>query len=97
MPSYRHHDFGNLYIQFNVKFPQKLGTEESPITLEDIKALEKVLPPRVDPTLVPADAMTEDFVLEDLDPTREQARVRHAHEEDDDDMAGGERVQCATQ
>ena len=23
MPSMRHHDFGNLYIQFDVKFPPK--------------------------------------------------------------------------
>ena len=23
MPSFRHHDYGNLYIQFDVKFPEK--------------------------------------------------------------------------
>jgi DnaJ family protein A protein 2 len=97
MPSYRHHDFGDLYIRFNVKFPEKLGSEEKPFTEEQIKALEGILPTRVEPTPIPADAMTEDFVLEELDPTREQARMRREFEEDDDEMAGGERVQCATQ
>ena len=96
MPSYRHHDFGNLYIQFNVKFPSRLGSEEQPFTAEHVQALESILPPRVEPTPIPADAMTDDMVLEDLDPTREQARVRSATEEDDEEM-GGERVQCATQ
>lgn len=96
MPSYRHHDFGNMYIQFNVKFPTHLGTEERPFTAEQVKALETILPPRVEPAVIPSDAMTDDMVLEELDPTREQARVRNATEEDDEEM-GGERVQCATQ
>jgi DnaJ family protein A protein 2 len=96
MPSHRHHHFGNLYIHFDVKFPTRIGGEEG-LKPEDVAALEKILPPRVDPTPLPADAMTEDFVLEELDPTRE-GRSMGATEEDDDDMhPGGERVQCATQ
>jgi DnaJ homolog subfamily A member 2 len=99
MPSYRHHDFGNLYIQFDVKFPQRLGGEDgASLTPEDIAALERILPPRIQETPVPADAMTDDFVLEEIDPTREEARSRGAADEDDDDMhPGAERVQCASQ
>lgn len=102
MPSFRHHDHGNLYIQFDVKFPERiLGPDDSAMTPEQIKALESVLPPRAVPTsLPPPDAMTEDFTLEDVDPTRESGRARGmgGMEEDDDDMhPGAERVQCASQ
>jgi DnaJ family protein A protein 2 len=102
MPSYRHHDHGNLYIQFDVKFPERLGGEDgAPMTPEHIRALESVLPPRKAPdALPPANAMTEDFTLEAVDPTREQARARGmaSPDEDDDDMhPGAERVQCASQ
>jgi len=101
MPSYRHHDFGNLYIQFDVKFPQRLGgTDGASITPAQIAALESVLAPRVQDQLPPPDAMTEDFLLEDVDQTREQARSRGlaAMEDEDDDMhPGAERVQCQSQ
>jgi DnaJ homolog subfamily A member 2 len=95
MPSHRHHTFGNLYIHFDVKFPQRIGGENG-LTPEDVIALENILPPRIEPPKIPADAMTDDFVLEDLDPTRE-GRSMGATEEDEDEMAGGDRVQCATQ
>ena len=99
MPSYRHHNFGNLYIQFDVKFPTHLGGEDgSPLTPEDIAALERILPPRISETPLPENAMTEDYNLEEIDQTREAARARGVAEEDDDDMhPGGERVQCASQ
>jgi DnaJ family protein A protein 2 len=101
MPSYRHHDFGNLYIQFDVKFPPRLGGPDGEsITPAQIAALESVLAPRAQDQLPPPDAMTEDFQLEDVDPTREQARSRgmNAMDDEDDEMhGGGERVQCASQ
>lgn len=102
MPSYRHHDFGNLYIQFDVKFPERLGGEEgAAMTPEQIKALESVLPARVPAgPQPPADAMNEDFTLETVDAAREGGRARGmaSMEDDDDEMhAGGERVQCASQ
>ena len=101
MPSYRHHDFGNLYVQFDVKFPQRLGGPEgASMTEEQVRALESILPPRIQNAAPPSDAMVEDYALEDVDPTRESARARGmtAVDEDDDDMQpGGERVQCATQ
>jgi DnaJ family protein A protein 2 len=93
MPSMRHHDFGNMYIQFDVKFPQKED-------LSNLHLLEQVLPPRIQQTLVPQDSMSEDFVLEDVDP-RNQARAHGAAGLDDEDEdgipAGAERMQCASQ
>lgn len=100
MPSYRHHDFGNLYIQFNVKFPERItGPDDGPMTEAARKALEQILPPRKIDQTPPPDAMTEDFTLDTVDPTRENARARGmAMDEDDDDMhPGAERVQCASQ
>lgn len=94
MPSYRHHDFGNLYIQFDVKFPEKSQ-------LQNLELLEQVLPPRMSQNQPPADAMVEDFDLEDVDPSdHSQARAHGAAmDEDDEDGVppGAERVQCASQ
>ncbi|CAK1362792.1 Mitochondrial protein import protein mas5 [Cercospora beticola] len=105
MPSYRHHDYGNMYVQFDVKFPERLSGPPdadgypTPLAPEQIKALESVLPPRLPQNIPPPDAMTEDYPLEKVDPTREGERVaRGVTDEDDDEMhAGGERVQCASQ
>ncbi|CAD0093063.1 unnamed protein product, partial [Aureobasidium vineae] len=102
MPSYRHHDFGNLYIQFDVKFPDVLpGPDGGAMTDEQKAALESVLPPRSPQNVPPPDAMTEDFSLDKVDSNREGARAQRAAmgEDDDDEMhgAGGERVQCASQ
>ncbi|GIK02384.1 type I HSP40 co-chaperone [Aspergillus viridinutans] len=95
MPSYRHHDFGNLYIQFDVKFPER-------DQLQNLDLLEKVLPPRMEQPQPPADSMVEDFELEDIDPSEGSQRRAHGAasgmDEDDDDVPpGAERVQCASQ
>lgn len=92
MPSYRHHDHGNLYIKFDVKFPPSNFNDA-----ETIAKLEEILPARNNPE-VPADAMVDDVVLEDVDP-REQGRAAHGATgmDEDEDGQGGERVQCASQ
>jgi DnaJ family protein A protein 2 len=92
MPSYRHHDFGNLFIKFDVKFP-----DDHFNTPENIVKLEDILPPRTLPQ-IPGDAMVEDVSLEELDP-RDHSRFNSATamDEDDDGHPGGERVQCASQ
>ncbi|EME79620.1 uncharacterized protein MYCFIDRAFT_212267 [Pseudocercospora fijiensis CIRAD86] len=103
MPSYRHHDFGNLYVQFEVKFPERLSGPPdadgypTPLSKAQIQALESVLPPRMPQHIPPPDAMTEDYQLEKVDLTREGDRAARATDEDDEDMQGGERVQCASQ
>ncbi|EZF25364.1 chaperone DnaJ [Trichophyton rubrum D6] len=94
MPSYRHHDFGNLYIQFNVQFPEK-------DQLQNLELLEKVLPPRLTQEMPPPDSMVEDFVLENVDSNGGQARAQGAARGDDDEddgiPPGAERMQCASQ
>ncbi|KAJ5245925.1 mitochondrial protein import protein mas5 [Penicillium chermesinum] len=96
MPSFRHHDYGNLYIKFDVKFPEK-------DQLQNLELLEQVLPPRMQQIQPPPDAMVEDFELEGVDGSEgSQARAHgaagSAMDEDDEDVPpGAERVQCASQ
>lgn len=95
MPSLRHHDFGNLYIRFDVKFPEK-----TQLQMHNLHLLNEVLPPTVPQNPPPIDAVVDDFNLEDVDP-RQQARAQgatHLDEDEEDGMpAGAERVQCASQ
>lgn len=98
MPSYRHHDHGNLYIQFNVKFPEKGWTTDE----ASFEALRKLLPAPSLQTVPPPDAMTEPADLEDLDnPHQEKvfggAGAGSMDEDDEDGHPGAERVQCASQ
>lgn len=96
MPSYRHHDFGNLYIQFTVKFPEKNWTQDSAA----FEALRNILPGPALQNVPPAEAMTEPADLEDPD-TTSGARAfggEGAMDEDDEDgHQHAERVQCASQ
>ena len=100
MPSHRHHDFGNLYVQFDVKFPDSLrGSNGEPMSDEARAMLEKILPPRKPELSPPSDAVVDDYSLEDVDPMRDGSRAQGgALDEDDEDMhPGAERVQCASQ
>ena len=94
MPSFRHHDFGNLYIHFDVKFPpQGFATDPA-----DFDALAKILPKATPAMLIPNGAITEDFVLEDVDASQQARAEGTAMDEDDEDgHPGAERVQCASQ
>lgn len=96
MPSYRHHDFGNLYIQFNVKFPEKNWTSDS----SAFDALRNLLPSPALQNVPPAEAMTEPVDLEDPD-TNAGARAfgdgSAMDDEDEDGHPHAERVQCASQ
>lgn len=92
MPSPRHHDFGNMYIQFSVKFPEKNWTQD-PTAFE---ALRKVLPSPEVVNTAPAEAMTEPADLEDVDSSSSRG-FNGAMEEDEDNEPHGERVQCASQ
>lgn len=95
MPSYRHHDFGNMYIKFSVKFPEKQWTTDD----DAFEALRKVLPSPNLQTIAPPEAMTEPADLEDMD-NGSSKRVFSGHageDEDEDGHPGAERVQCASQ
>lgn len=95
MPSLRHHDFGNLYIQFDVKFPpQGFNTPEK------LAMLEHILPARKPQATPPNDAMIDDFQLEDVDQggqRRAQGATSMEEEEEDGMPQGAERMQCASQ
>ena len=84
MPSHRHHDFGNLYIQFDVKFPEKNWTTNP----EHFESLKSILPPTVQPITPPIDVEAEQADLEDMDP-QSQSRAAHGMGEDDDEMGDG--------
>jgi DnaJ family protein A protein 2 len=95
MPSYRHHDHGNMYIQFDVKFPEKNWTSD-PAAFD---ALKTILPATLAASGPPAEVMTEVADLEDVDASQ-QARAQGATGDDEDEdghPAGAERVQCASQ
>jgi DnaJ family protein A protein 2 len=93
MPSPRHHDCGNMYIHFSVKFPEKNWSDDAAA----FEALRKILP---GPTaLPPAEAMTEPADLEDVD-VQQQAKTfggAGMEDEDEDGHPHAERVQCASQ
>lgn len=96
MPSYRHHDFGNMYIQFDVKFPERNWTLD-PTHFEALKA---ILPPTVPTIAPPAEIMTETADLEDIDASQQARAAGHGAMDDEDEdghPAGAERVQCASQ
>ena len=91
----RHHDFGNLYIQFDVKFPPQLFN-----TPDKIQLLEEILPPRKPGVEPPMDAMVDDFQLEQVDQSgQRRAQGATGMDEDDEDGVpqGAERMQCASQ
>ncbi|PHH83623.1 hypothetical protein CDD82_6069 [Ophiocordyceps australis] len=97
MPSYRHHDYGNLLIRFNVIFPEKNWTTDH----EVFGKLRGLLPAPALQNIPPADAMTEPADLEDLDAQAHNKVFTGAagmmDEDDEDAHPGGERVQCASQ
>lgn len=95
MPSPRHHDMGDMFITFDVKFPEKNWTEDAAA----FDALRQILPSPALETVPPADAMTEPATLEDVDSQKAHRTFSaDAMDEDDEDgPAGAERVQCASQ
>jgi DnaJ family protein A protein 2 len=96
MPSPRHHDMGDMYVSFSVKFPEKNWTQD-PAAFE---ALRQVLPSPALEAVPPADAMTEPVGLEDVDNSRSRSNFGGGagmEDDDDDGHPGAERVQCASQ
>jgi DnaJ family protein A protein 2 len=101
MPSYRHHDCGNLYIKFDINFPEPEWAQN--IGEEAMAALRQILPPPT-PLDLPLGAATEETVLSTVDPMQQRraemgtsgARLNGAMDEDDDESGQGG-VQCASQ
>lgn len=91
MPSYRHHEMGDLYIRLTVKFPDHMDPEVIPM-------LEKALPAREPIAKMPKKLHMEECTLEEPnDRQRRAAQNGDEMDEDDEDGRGGPGVQCAQQ
>ncbi|CAD6883923.1 unnamed protein product [Tilletia controversa] len=94
MPSYRHHELGDLYIKFNVTFPESMPEASIPL-------LEQALPPRNPLPKLKKDLEIEEVQLEDLSEreTRGSGGSRGPGamdlDDDEDGPGGGPQVQCA--
>ncbi|KAJ1976612.1 Type I HSP40 co-chaperone [Dimargaris cristalligena] len=93
MPSYRHHNNGNLFINFQIDFPAANWTNP-----ETIAQLEAILPAR--PALSPVpETEAEEVYLSNLDASQ-KSRAHNMEGDSDDEMHGGHGgpgVQCAQQ
>ncbi|CBQ73123.1 probable YDJ1-mitochondrial and ER import protein [Sporisorium reilianum SRZ2] len=94
MPSYRHHELGDLYVNLSVAFPET-------IDIDNIPLLEKALPPRNALPKTKKEVDVEDVQMDDLD-EREARQARPngagAHpgmDDDDEDGQGASNIQCA--
>ncbi|GAA5916116.1 hypothetical protein JCM6882_003940 [Rhodosporidiobolus microsporus] len=95
MPSYRHHELGDLVVQINVKFPESLDPES-------LGPLESILPPRPDlPTYDKNVHVDEIDTMVDASERRSKSGMGAGGYEDamdtDDEGQGGPQVQCANQ
>jgi len=86
MPSQRHHEPGDLFIKFAMKWPENIDTSK-------IHLLEQVLPPRRPLPKYPKGILVEEVNMSDVDPRQERAMQEEAMDEDE----GEPRVQCANQ
>ena len=101
MPSYRHHDYGNLYIKFEINFPDPIWAQTA--APETLNALRAILP-QPDPLQIPMNMHVDDAVLSAVDPMQQRraemgtsgARANGAMDEDDEE-GGPHGVQCASQ
>ncbi|KAI9758666.1 MAG: cytosine deaminase [Chaenotheca gracillima] len=99
MPSYRHHNYGDLYVQFDVKFPEDLTLSEKgrqPTNQAEVDAhekalntkfqkLEDALGPRLFAQPLPREANNVyEVEMEDMDP-QQQARATQGGPSDMDD------------
>ncbi|KAF9365407.1 Type I HSP40 co-chaperone [Mortierella sp. NVP85] len=91
MPTERHHDFGNLYIQFEIEFPSPNWTD-----ISKIDQLRTILPPPAELPALPKGAHVEEVSLTEMDP-RQRARAEEGHMDDDEEGGGHGGVQCAQQ
>ncbi|KAG9326407.1 hypothetical protein KVV02_008027 [Mortierella alpina] len=94
MPIRKLHDFGNMYVQFEVEMPPPHWTD--PVRIQDLRML--LPPPRELPT-IPKGYLAEEVYLTEMDPRQRAKAAEHGHlEGDEDDESGpGHGVQCAQQ
>lgn len=89
MPSYRHHEHGDLFVHISVKFPDSLSPDVVPL-------LEKALPPRNPVEKFTKSIHTEEVEMDEVD-ARQRERAQGGGGEAMDEDEGEPRVQCANQ
>lgn len=83
---------GDLFVKFEITFPP-----QNFATPQQLKKLEKLLPPRPK-TELPEGEHVEEVNMVEFNEAQQSGHRREAYDEDDDDeMPGGQRVQCAHQ
>jgi len=89
---------GRLFIHFTVKFPTPGDLSD-----DDLKALEKLLPPRPELSIDMESENVEEVTMHEVDMDQEKRRreAEHRHsrqyDDSDDEGAGQPGVQCAQQ
>jgi DnaJ family protein A protein 2 len=100
MPSHRHHNYGDLYVQFEVIMPTMEEFEEDR-RVGQIPHLRDILPHPRRMNLPPSEEELQNYEVHQLQALDQiqQARLQNGTgmEEDDDAPPGAERVQCASQ
>lgn len=88
MPSFRHHEMGDLFIRMNVNFPETLDPSAFPL-------LEKALPKR--PALPKLDSKMhmDEVTLEEPNDRQRRSAQTNGDDMDEDDDGHGPGVQCA--
>ncbi|GAA5996801.1 type I HSP40 co-chaperone YDJ1 [Rhodotorula paludigena] len=95
MPSYRHHELGDLVVQINVKFPDSLDPAA-------LAPLESILPPRAELPTYPKEVHVDEVDMVDVSERRTKSGMGAGGFSDDamdtDEEGGaGPQVQCANQ
>lgn len=89
MPSYRHHELGDLYIRLNVKFPENINPEVIPL-------LEKALPKRKEMAKFGKKVHVDEVTLEEPNDRQRKSAAHDGDEDMDEDEDGRPAgVQCA--
>jgi len=90
MPSYRHHEMGDLYIRIAVNFPPSIEPSVIPL-------LEQALPARNKIASIPKKTHVDEVTLEEPNDRQRRAAANGDEMDEDEDERGGGGVQCAQQ
>ena len=89
MPSFRHHEPGELYVRINVKFPESIDPDVIPM-------LENALPPRKDMAKFAKKTHVDEVVLEEPNDRQRRSAATNGEDMEVDEEEGGRGgVQCA--
>ena len=90
MPSLRHHEPGDLFVHFTVKFPEHIDPA-------GVAHLEAALPPRAPLPSFPKGLHLEEVDISDLDARQQRYAGGADGMDEDDDQPRAHGVQCAQQ